>query len=243
MPSWEGVDVSWVLQDRDVRVGRRRQHGVIGVDLMQGQVFEFHYEGVTPFVAIGAFNVSCATDLAAAGFQRVGQGRYWVAGGASDVQPANVPVVYFDLAKEDVLDTPIGIDGWAQIDTGYDDAVYPLAVDINQPMYDRLVAAGVALIEIEGVQITDCTGATQQRRAFRAPEHVLRIETDEGELIAAVMTATFILKESTAACGGIGADPRPGAQIGASFLHSFGVTVFSGPTKEVWINTAARQPQ
>lgn len=244
LPSWSDQDVLYEIHDRNIAVGNREQHGVIGVDLLQGQVLEFHYERPADrYVSIGAFGARCGVDLAARGFRRVGQGRYWVDGGASDAQPANVPVIYWDIAHATTPDQPVGIDGWAQIDTGYDDTAYPFSIEINQAMYDHLIGKGVALTEIGAVSVVGCTGAAEQRRAFQVRDHVLRVETDAGEAIVSLETFTFILKHDSASCGGIGADSRPGAQIGASFLHSFGVTVFSGPTKEVWIRPTPQRPQ
>jgi hypothetical protein len=53
----------------------------------------------------------------------------------------NVPVVFLRLGDVRV---------WAQIDTGYEDFVYSRSIDINQALFDRLVANGAKLLVSNG---------------------------------------------------------------------------------------------
>jgi hypothetical protein len=137
---------------------------------------------------------------------------------------ANVPVVYLRLGE---------VRAWAQIDTGYADSVIPHSVDINEALYDRLVAGGVRLERAADIGVLTCEGR-ESRRVYAVRDRGLAIENERGQPI--VETDNFHLIVKTAnGCGGIGAMTTPAAQLGASFLKLFGMIVFDPKSATVWV--------
>jgi hypothetical protein len=135
----------------------------------------------------------------------------------------NVPVVFAEIG---------GVKTWAQIDTGYDDDLYPHSLDINQALYDELVARGVTLTRQGFVTVKICAGV--ERRPVYSSRQALAITDQTGAPITETTRYTLIAKHANP-CGGIGARVTPGAQLGASFLRLFGSIVFDPQAERVWI--------
>ena len=101
------------------------QLGVIGDDLLSRLTVQLTES--TAFLGAD----SCRPEaLIARGLTPVAQNGFF-SSNASKIRAGlpNVPVVFLRLGEVRV---------WAQIDTGYEDAVYPRSVDINQALFDRL---------------------------------------------------------------------------------------------------------
>jgi hypothetical protein len=135
----------------------------------------------------------------------------------------NVPVVFADIG---------GVRTWAQIDTGYDDDLYPHSIDINQALYNALAARGVPLTREGFVTVKTCVG-TESRPVYSS-QAALAITNETGAPVTQTTRYTLIVKQANP-CGGIGSRATPAAQLGASFLRLFGGIVFDPQAERVWI--------
>jgi hypothetical protein len=141
----------------------------------------------------------------------------------------NVPVVFLRLGDVRV---------WAQIDTGYEDFVYSRSVDINQALFDRLVASGAKLDRVEDIDIWTCDGR-EHRPVYRVRGRPLTVEDQEGKKIVETEEFHLVVKPANS-CGGIADMKEPAAQLGASFLSLFGAVIFDPRNTTVWLG--AREP-
>lgn len=142
----------------------------------------------------------------------------------------NVPVVFLRLGDVRV---------WAQIDTGYEDFVYSRSVDINQALFDRLVASGAKLDRVEDIDIWTCDGR-EHRPVYRIRGRPLTIEDQEGKKIVETEEFHLVVKPANS-CGGIADMKEPAAQLGASFLNLFGTVIFDPRNTTVWLG-GPREP-
>ena len=127
---------------------------------------------------------------------------------------------------------------WAQIDTGYEDAVYPRSVDINQALFDRLVGSGIEINGSDDIDVWTCEGR-ERRSVYRVTRRPLMIEDEQGRLIVDTDDFHLIVKPANT-CGGIADLPEPAAQLGASFLRLFGAVIFDPKTATVWLDRAGK---
>jgi hypothetical protein len=139
----------------------------------------------------------------------------------------NVPVVFLRLGDIRV---------WAQIDTGYEDFVYSRSIDINQALFDRLMASGAKLDRVNDIDIWTCDGR-EHRPVYRIQDRPLTIENEQGKRIAETPDFHLIVK-SPNSCGGIADMAEPAAQLGASFLGLFGEVIFDPRNSTVWLGGA-----
>ncbi len=146
----------------------------------------------------------------------------------ADARRPNVPVVFLRLGD---------VRAFAQIDTGYEDAVYAHSVDINQALFERLVASGIKLDNAGEVDVWTCEGR-EWRPRYAVEERALGIEDEQSRPIAQTGDFHLIVKPPDA-CGGIADMTEPAAQLGASFLRLFGVIVFDPKNATVWLDGAA----
>jgi len=144
----------------------------------------------------------------------------------------NVPVVFVRLGA---------VRAFAQIDTGYEDAVHAHSVDINQALFERLVLSGIKLDRIDDIDVWTCEGR-ERRPRYAAEDRSLGIEDERGRSIAQTDDFHLIVKPRDA-CGGIADMTEPAAQLGASFLRLFGTTVFDPKNATVWLGGAAAKSQ
>lgn len=147
----------------------------------------------------------------------------------------NVPVVFLRFGE---------VRAWAQIDTGYEDAVYPRSVDVNRALFDRLVENGVKIDKIDDIDVWTCEGR-ERRAVYRVKDDPLSIENENGKRIVETGDFHLIVKPANA-CGGIADLPEPAAQLGASFLRLFGAVIFDPKTTTVWLDgqgESQRAPQ
>ncbi len=220
LPTFERGDFRLARYDAPERNGSARL-GVIGTDFLSLLTAEFTRGAVT----LG--DRPCdAKALRRRGFIPVSQKGFF----SSDLSTigvglANVPVAYLRLGE---------VRAWAQIDTGYADIVIPHSVDINEALYDRLVASGVRLERQADIGVLTCEGR-ESRRVYAVKDRALSIENEGGEPI--VETGSFrLIVKSASGCGGIGALATPAAQLGASFLKLFGTIVFDPKSATVWVD-------
>lgn len=223
LPSFERGDFRLARYDAPERGGSGRL-GVIGTDFLSLLTAEFTRGAVT----LG--DKPCdALALRGLGFIPVSEKGFF----SSDLSTigaglADIPVVYLRLGE---------VRAWAQIDTGYADTVIPHSVDINEALYDRLVASGVRLERAADIVVLTCEGR-ESRRVYAVKDRALAIENEGGEPIVETMSFRLIVKTANG-CGGIGAMTTPAAQLGASFLKLFGSIVFDPKSAMVWVERGA----
>jgi hypothetical protein len=196
------------------------QIGVIGDDILS----QFTVE-ITRNKAFLSPEVCSSETLAQRGLTPIAQDGFF----SSDPKKVgqglpNVPVVFLRLGE---------IRAWAQIDTGYEDFVYSHSVDINQALFDRLVASGVSLERINDIDIWTCDGR-EHRPVYRIKGRPLTIENENGKEIVETESFHLVVKPPNS-CGGIADMTEPAAQLGASFLDLFGNVVFDPKNTTVWI--------
>ena len=196
------------------------QLGVIGDDLLS----QFTVQ-LTDSIAFLSAETCQPEALIAQGFTPVAQNGFF----SSDPSKAgarlpNVPVVFLRLGDVRV---------WAQIDTGYEDFVYSRSIDINQALFDRLVANGAKLDRVEDIDIWTCDGR-EHWPVYRVKDRPLSIENEQGRQIVETDDFHLIVKSANT-CGGIADMPEPAAQLGASFLSLFGDVIFDPKNTIVWL--------
>jgi hypothetical protein len=226
LPGIESADFHLARYDLLLQPGKG-QLGVIGDDLLSRFTVELTestaYLGVEP----------CQPEaLLARGLTPVGQNGFF-SSETSKIRAGlpNVPVVFLRLGE---------VRAWAQIDTGYEDAVYPRSVDVNQALFDRLVRSRLRIDRVADINVWTCEGS-ESRHVYRVEDGPLTIENEQGKSI--VETEDFhLIAKPVNGSGGIADLPEPAAQLGASFLRLFGAVVFDPGTSTVWLGGAG-EPQ
>jgi hypothetical protein len=225
LPSFERGNFLLVDADAPSRSGGRRL-GVIGTDFMS--LLSAQFSGGAVYLG----DRPCeAKALRARGLVPVSEKGFF----SSDPSTigaglANVPIVYLRVGE---------VRAWAQIDTGYADTVIPHSVDINEALYDRLVASGVRLERAADIGVLTCEGH-ESRRTYAVRDNALAIENERGQPIVETDSFRLIVKRANG-CGGIGALTTPAAQLGASFLKLFGTIVLDPKSATVWLDDSARR--
>src|ERR1700734_2962945 len=196
------------------------QLGVIGDDLLS----QFTVQ-LTDSTAFLSAETCQPEELLARGFTPVAQNGFFSSDPAKGgARLPNVPVVFLRLGDVRV---------WAQIDTGYEDFVYSRSIDINQALFDRLMASKAKLDRVNDIDIWTCDGR-EHRPVYRIKDHLLRIENEQGKRVAETENFHLIVK-SPNSCGGISDMAEPAAQLGASFLDLFGEVIFDPRNATVWL--------
>lgn len=207
------------------------QAGIIGTDFLARHVYTLDYqEGALYRADAASF---CGDEhLRAGGFAPVTSQGYYEA----DLEKMRagfprVPTVPVRVGKVTAI---------AQLDTGFDDALYRHSVNINPALFQALTAAGVKLEKIaDGVALSTCVANEVEKVIPHriASDHAFEIVAEDGSAAVAARDAVLHLKESPAAvrvCGGIGTWEVPAAQLGASFFVDAGRVVFDPFKARVW---------
>jgi hypothetical protein len=199
------------------------QLGTVGTDFLSLLTADFSFRGGRGDVILSA--QSCDPNmLRARGMVPVRQ-RGFLSSDLKTVDSAmpNVPVLFLKIG---------GISTFAQIDTGYDDRAFPPSIDINDALYEKLVASGVALTSRGEASIATCRGIATNN-VFATPT-VISLQTDEGRNIRPLVGAVLIRKKANG-CGGIADMRSPAAQLGMSIISGFGAIVIDPRAGIVWI--------
>ncbi len=223
LPSFEQGDFELASYAQPLQ-GAKQRLGIIGTDFLS--LLSAQFTGNAVHLGAQACNPRA---LSARGLVPVAQTGFF----SSDVSKVgsgrpNVPVVFLRLGD---------VHAWGQIDTGYADSVYPYSVDINEALYDRLVAGGVKMARTADIGVWTCEGQ-ESRRAYVAEGSALALENERGERIVETGRFHLIVKPPNG-CGGIAAMATPAAQLGASFLKLFGTIVFDPKNETVWFDGEA----
>jgi len=198
------------------------QLGVVGTDFLSLLTADFSFSPGAKTVLLGEASCS-ADDLRRRGLQPVRQTGFFSSdpGRLSDGH-LNIPILYLRIG---------GVTTWAQIDTGYDDTELRPSIDINEPLYQRLLAAGVRLEPRGTVSVSTCSG-TEPRSAYTVAN--VQVETETGSVIAKLGPVALIRKPSNG-CGGVAGLASPAAQASASIVAALEVIVFDPRAETVWI--------
>ena len=166
LPSIENGDFHLARYDLLYQPGKG-QLGVIGDDLLSRLTVQLTES--TVFLGVEP----CRPEtLVARGLTPIVQNRFF----SSDPSMTgaglpNVPVVFLQLGE---------VRAFAQIDTGYEDAVYPRSVDINQALFDGLLRSGVKMNRIGEIDVWTCEGQ-ERRPVYRVQDRALAIENEQGD--------------------------------------------------------------
>lgn len=202
------------------------QLGLVGTDFLAQMSATLTYEPRGGSVRLAAKPCD-GPRLAADGFVPVRQRGHFSADPKRVSAPPNIPVLFVRLG-------PITVP--AQIDSGYEDTLWPHAIDINEALYRSLVDAGVQLTAVGSGGVATCAGR-ETRQVLRA-EAPLVIVSDDGAVIRKIPDHNLFRKTPNA-CGGIASMDTPAAQLGASFLRTLGTVVIDGKSETVWVKPAS----
>lgn len=201
------------------------QLGVVGTDFLSLLTAAFSFSPQGGSVVLDGKPCD-AGRLRAKGMVPIRQTGFFSAQpGRLDRSRPNVPVIYLRIG---------GITTWAQIDTGYDDLQMQPSIDINETLYQKLLASNVPLRQKGNVGVSTCSGL-ESRSAYLA-SHV-EIVSETGALIRDLGTVTLVRKPLSP-CGGIGNLVEPAAQIAASVVARLGEVVIDPFTETVWVAPA-----
>ncbi|WP_437320590.1 hypothetical protein [Sorangium sp. So ce385] len=227
--------VRLTVQDHSGIQGTVRQAGILGTDFLSLHAFTLDYEDGAVYRAdAGAL---CPDEI----LRAEGMKPLWTAGYYSsdlaEVQAGfpNVPTVPARIGAAQAV---------AQLDTGYDDAVYRRSVNINRAFFAAIEAAGIDLAPVPeaAMSLSTCVpGQAEQVSAYRilrgAPFEL--VSTDGSAAVAAQDVMLFLKDTPPEArqCGGIGTWSIPAAQVAASFYVEARRLVFDPVTSRVWMGT------
>ena len=135
-----------------------------------------------------------------------------------------------------------GVEAFAQLDTGFDDAVVHNSININTVYLNAILAqAPGTLVRANGLDLTlsTCVGMPEPVTAWRiAPGHQLEFVASDGTVAHAAPDAVLFAKNTPAAarvCGGIGTWTVSAAQVAASFFVDAEAVVFDPVRSMVWM--------
>ncbi len=203
----------------------KRPLGVIGADLLSRSV---QFTGSVVFLGAEA----CQSEaLRARGLVPIAQNGFFSSDPSRiDAGLPNVPIVFLRIGE---------VRAWAQVDTGYDDIVYPRSVDINEALHARLIESGIKLERVSDINVWTCEGS-ESRHVYAVKNGSLAVENEQAKPIAQTENFRLILKPANG-CGGIGEMTAPAAQLGASFLQLFDTAVFDPKSGMVWLQARKGQ--
>ena len=200
------------------------QIGIVGTDFLSLLTADFSFDASGSDVILSALPCDHAA-LQARGLMPVRQDGFFSRDlRMVDVRMPNVPVLFIKVG---------GVFAVAQIDTGYDDRVFPPSIDINEALYDKLVSAGVALRHKGEVSIATCHGIVTND-FYEISQADVSLRTDDDRAIRSVAGAILIRKKSNG-CGGIADMASPAAQLGMSIIASLRTIVFDTRAGLVWV--------
>lgn len=209
-----------------------QQAGILGTDILSKHIYTIDYSNKKLY---RAHKEQFCSDslLILKGFKPVSTAGYF----SNDYKKLN------NGCTPNIPSIPIkigGVTAIAQIDPGYDDAMYNYAVNINQAYFDALKAANISLIEnsIANFVLSTCTNVSEKVIAYKLPEEVnFSVTTTDGSTTLIHSDINIFLKQTPVdaiSCGGIGAWKIPAAQLGASFLVNTKKVIFDPFSSKVW---------
>ena len=228
------------VQDQSYIRGIVPQAGLIGTDLLRDHGVTLDYANAV--IHRAAPEQFCGEEaLRRAGFLQLTSRGYF----GQNPQTLTCPVAPRPCPNIPTIPVRIGtVLAVAQVDTGYADSQSPPSMNINQALFQKLQAAGVALQAVEGpsLQLTTCVrGQTEAVKRYRlAGDTTVDLVGDGGQAVRRLNGVTLFVKNSPAAvrvCGGIGTWSQPAAQLGASFVND-GTLVVDPMGQRLWFRGA-----
>lgn len=197
------------------------QQGVIGTDLLSHRTVEIHYERPEDQHLL-VTNTSCL--MAGRGFFLIRQAGYFGSKPEHFVtQGVNVPVVFIGFERADGIVSAARTP--AQLDTGMADTVWPRTIYVNAALWRTIKTDGA--VRQGQLSVKQCDGSANLE-VWSLPASQLQV-TDESGLWMTKYPAFYVVPlaqlPGTSACGGIATMSAPAAQLGASFLRTFGTVV------------------
>ena len=146
-----------------------------------------------------------------------------VAGAASNITVPNLPTVSIDIA---------GAKGLVQLDTGFDDAVVPLSINVNEAFFAQIPQGALVRDAGHDLSLSTCAGVSEPVEAYT-------LATGKAASLATRSfgkAVVFVKRTPPAAlkCGGIGTWTVPAAQVGATFMAAYGTWIFDPVSSRVW---------
>lgn len=208
-----------------LRASRGGQAGMVGTDFLSLLTADFVF-GADRNATVVLGGRPCQTDiLRRRGLVGVRQDGHFSSDAARVRRDRpNVPVVPLRLGDVIVR---------AQLDTGYEDRVFPPSADINEALYQRLIDGGMLLRRVATLRVATCAGE-EQREVYRADDLAAAIIGDDGAVLQPLADLALVRKRR-GPCGGIGNMAEPAAQLGASVLWQIGEIVFDPKADMVWL--------
>jgi hypothetical protein len=235
-----------VTEDFSGVAGTVRQAGIIGTDFLSERVFTLGYGARQNFASPAPAFCSDAA-LEAAGMSALSTAGFF-AQDLSLLKPAtavdstaspgssvpNVPTVPVRIA---------GATAVAQLDTGFDDDVTMLSVNVNVAFLQAIQAASPSALVRDATldeALTTCVvGVSEPVQGYRlAPGGSLDFVDGGAHAVQSFPGAVVFVKQTPAAahsCGGIGTWTVPAAQVAASYYVAMGTLVFDPFTSRVWL--------
>ncbi len=223
--------------------GTVRQGGIVGTDFLSVHPFTLDYQGSRIF--LGSNIAFCSdVELTAAGYAPLSTAGFY----SSDLATLK-PLSMVDSAAmmgRTVPNVPTvklhvgGVEAVAQLDTGFDDAVVPFSININEAYLAAIQAANASAITRAptlDLSLSTCVGVNENVAAYKVNGSTEFI-ADDGKPARAETGVVLFVKHTPAAakvCGGIGTWTVPAAQVGDSFYASAGAVVFDAVHGHVWL--------
>jgi hypothetical protein len=223
--------------------GTVRQGGILGTGFLSAHPFTLDYRGARIFA--GSNTAFCSdAELTAAGFRPMTTKGFY----AHDLGTLNPLSVVDSTASKgtNVPNVPTvklhvgGVEALAELDTGFDDAVVPLSINVNEAYLAAIQAAAPAALTRTpalDLQLSTCAGVNEDVAAYKVTGDA-ELWADDGKAARTEKGAVLFVKHTPPAakyCGGIGTWTVPAAQVGASFYESAGVVIFDAIHSRVWM--------
>ena len=225
--------------------GPPRQAGIVGTDFLSVNPTTLDYRGQRVFTASPGTFCNPA-QLGDAGFVELSTTGFYstqfsnlralssvIDGGAAGLTVPNVPTIRVRVD---------GVEAFAQLDTGFDDAVVHNSININTVYLNAILSqAPGTLVRANGLDLTlsTCVGIPEPVTAWRiAAGHQLEFVASDGSVAHAWPNAVLFAKNTPAAarvCGGVGTWTVSAAQVAASFFVDAEAVVFDPVRSMVWM--------
>ncbi len=223
-----------------------RQAGIVGTDFTSLRVVALSYatarlfvSNTTPRCTDAAWRSAGFVALSSAGFfsddlSTLNPMTTVDSSAAPAARVPNVPTVTVRLADTTAV---------AQLDTGFDDALVPFSVNVNDAFYRAIIARDPGALVRDAAHdlaLTTCVvGLSESVDAYSiGAGRALEFVDDRGAVARRYPGATIFVKRTPTAartCGGIGTWTAPAAQIAGSFFVDFGAVVFDPFSARVWV--------
>ncbi|MBI2391227.1 MAG: hypothetical protein HYV09_16680 [Deltaproteobacteria bacterium] len=222
-----------------------RQAGILGTDFLSVHAFTLDYAGgrigraaKSTFCSDAAMTAAGFVALSSAGFYATDPSTLAplskvVEGAAASLHVPNVPTVPLRA---------FGVTAFAQLDTGFDDALVKHSINVNEAFYAAVAAKSpTALVRApeKDLWLSTCvSGVSEGVEAYTLSGGAAELIDVSGSTARAYAGAVLFVKRTPPAakvCGGIGTWTAPAAQLAGSFFVDAKVLVFDPFGSRVWV--------